>query len=138
MIHLNDDSVWYRHYRQCSKVTDKIIILQKLLNNFTRFLSKCDHLQHRFTLQILFYHVHVFRSILDKSLVFGIKIFCPKNYPCPQKTNVMARICKIFKSTLFYCQASTKTHNYSHYLCMFLNAGFQNLCKLNTGFDVLL
>ena len=36
------------------------------------------------------------------------------------------------------CQASIKTHNYGHYLCTFLNAGFQNLGKLNTGFDVLL
>ena len=35
------------------------------------------------------------------------------------------------------CQASTKTHNYGHYFCLFLNAGFQNLGKLNTGFDVL-
>ena len=36
------------------------------------------------------------------------------------------------------CQASTKTYNYGHYLCMILNAGFQNLGKLNMGFDVLL
>ena len=36
------------------------------------------------------------------------------------------------------CQASTKTHTYGHYSCMFLIAGFQNLGNLNSGFDFLL
>ena len=33
-------------------------------------------------------------------------------------------------------QASTKTHNYSHHLCMFLSTGFRNLGELNTDSDV--
>ena len=93
-----------------------------------------------FTLQILFYHV--FRSILEKISVFGISIFLSKNYPCPPKTNVVARICKIFKSNLFCCMHRMsgfhRKHYCRHYLCMFLNAGFQNLGKLNTGFDLIL
>ena len=81
--------------------------------------------------------------MLEKILVFGIKkIFVKKKMHLPQKTNVMASISKIFKSNLFYCvhrmSGFHKNTTYGHYLCMFLNAGFQNLGKLNTGFNVLL
>ena len=101
--------------------------------------------QHCFTLQILFYQCMCFDQYLRKSWFLVSKCFCQKITPAPQKTNVVVSICKIVKfsnQTCFVvcteCQTSTKRHNYGHYLCMLLNAGFQNLGKLNTGFDLIL
>ena len=95
---------------------------------------------HCFTLQILFYHV--FRSILEKKSWVLVSNFFVKNYPAPKKLTLWRVYVKFSNQTCFVvctgCQSSTNTHKNGHYLCMFLNAGFQNLGKLNIGFDVIL
>ena len=83
-----------------------------------------------------------FDQYLRKSWFLVSKFFVKKITPAPKKLMLWRVYVKFSIQTCFVvctgCQASTITHNFRHYLCMFVNAGFQNLGKLNTGMDVLL
>ena len=117
------------------KLFDKNIELS--LTRFYQNVTICS-----IVLRCKYYFTMYFDQYLKKSWFLISKCFVQKINPAPQKVTLWRVYVKFSNQTYFVvctgCQASTKAHNYRHCLCMFVNASFQNLGKLNTGFDVII